>query len=91
MRQFAMIALLSLAACGPTKQDVTSQCELSALDHYSGQPVTRLQLIADYEETCMLAHGYRFDGSLPGCTASGVSELVIPGEAMCYRAHSGRP
>jgi hypothetical protein len=91
MRRFATIALLSLAACGPTKQLITSRCELDALNHYPEQTNASLQLIADYAETCMRAHGYKIDRSLAGCTYPGVSEMDIVGEAMCYRADSGRP
>ena len=90
MRQLAIIALLGLAACGPTKQQVTTQCDSDALNHYSAQTSASTQLIADYAEACMRAHGYRLDKSLPGCTAPGVAELIIAGEAMCYRTDSGR-
>jgi hypothetical protein len=84
MRQVAILALLSLAACGPTKQLITSQCELDALNHYPAQSNASLQLIADYAEACMRTHGYKIDRSLAGCTYPGVSEMDIAGEAMCY-------
>jgi hypothetical protein len=82
---FAILALLSLASCGPTKQQITSQCDLDALNYYSAKANANVQLIAHHAETCMQAHSYKFDPGLPGCTAPGVSELVIAGEAMCYR------
>ena len=90
LRHLTIIAMLSLAACGPTKQQITSQCNFIALDHYSAQTNASTQLIADYAENCMRAHGYRLDTSLPGCTAPGVSELIIAGEAMCYRPDRGQ-
>ncbi|HEY5411072.1 MAG TPA: hypothetical protein VIJ94_10140 [Caulobacteraceae bacterium] len=91
MRQFAVLALLSLAACGPTKQQISSQCEVNAIGRYPAQTRASVQLIADSAETCMLAHGLVFDRSLPGCTAPGVSPLIMADEAMCYRAEAGRP
>ena len=90
MRQLAIIGLLSLTACGPTKQQITSQCDLDALNHYSPQTNASVQLIADSAESCMRAHGFSMDRSLAGCRAPGVSELVIADEAMCYRADGGR-
>ena len=84
LRQFAILALLSLAACGPTKQQITSQCEFGALSHFSAQPNVGTDLIADYAEACMRAHGYKIDRKLAGCTYPGVSDIDIVGEAMCY-------
>ena len=62
MRKFAILALLSLAACGPTKQQIASQCELDADKLYVSGPPRSIP-IAEYVHTCMAAHGYRLKPS----------------------------
>ena len=78
------VALILLSACGPTKNEQISMCQIQAyktLGRYNGSGVD--PDLAGYIVSCMNVHHYKFDYGIKGCNNLNIFPFNVSG---CYKS-----